>query len=848
MIPNQLRAKTLYLVIAFVFSMLLLNSSLASAQDNWFTDDFKWAYDSFYYDTWNSKVACEPETSHCVAIVYDDIGLFTGRAVHVYYSTDYFQSVVTDEIISPCFYDGSSKCQHCFHDYITNAQHPNGWNLNDSLPMDIIFRTDDNKYWMTIGSDVYTFSITDSPKVTLQYNLYARNEIMGILNENEIYSLFWRGSSPMVQPQIKWLVNGTTKETWADIINTNLQCSPESGTCMQTNLAVRGFVPRDRALANTSHAFWSIVHLWDIGSGCLQWQSPTKNSVSMGTFPTDYNGLWFYLNNYMYYRRLDNATGNVSGGVWKAFSSDLSSYGSAELVYAENESVEEYISFAYGVRTNNYNVFQSDKLNNRTTPFALLSGVYSFREQLNSVKVTTMATDPITEEDLDVTSTAILNCTGTNYTYTDTGESYDLYTICDDDVKVSLYVSEYQPVAHTTIFSFDSGLCPTLFMDAHYFKPYRAYIKVIDTISGDPVSGATVEIDSLTNTTDASGWTSFLITPVNVNNFSMTYAEGSCLIDLRPTGELKPYYIRITSTGYTTYLETNLYFATGTTIGNTTFYEYEDVMTFQLDRGATYQIKVRTDDGIEVYGSGVIVTTSGANQTFLEVGGTIVETNQAISFPAFFRLVDDRPSYTVYFNLTQGNFTDSYADTVVNTTSHYLYTFYIPDQQCQTVGDCVDSYCIGSYFYEVSACSSYECVYDVETCFLFCDDESGCHEGETTEACYFDVDCTDECIDAGNLKVSSCGVNNICVEHSTECPYGCVDVVEGEDYCESAPDIAYCDQSTVTGMLTCLQAGILGFISGTYDPMMYLVVTIFLVIIVVSMISLAFRGTQRVIR
>jgi hypothetical protein len=222
-----------------------------------------------------------------------------------------------------------------------------------------------------------------------------------------------------------------------------------------------------------------------------------------------------------------------------------------------------------------------------------------------------------------------------------------------------------------------------------------------------------------------------------------------------------------------------------------------------------------------------------------------------LSFPSAFALVDSRSSWTAYVNLTQGSYFVADTVSIVNTTSLYSYTFTLPNsssnQQCLSDLGCDMSYCAGNTWYSVGHCIGGLCTYGAQYCPIFCNDVAGCYYDMTAVDCPagFDSECwgSNVCTDSKHLKNYKCSAENKCVYDIVECDYMCAD-----DVCLVAPPLELCDQSTVVGMLGCLQSGMMNFIGRTYDPMMTIGVALAITVLLTAFLAFAFKGVSHVLR
>jgi hypothetical protein len=307
-------------------------------------------------------------------------------------------------------------------------------------------------------------------------------------------------------------------------------------------------------------------------------------------------------------------------------------------------------------------------------------------------------------------------------------------------------------------------------------------------------------------------------------------------------GTPRSYWIQASKSGYRTTNTYNFQFADSSYL-----YKTESALNVYLDRGAEVVVRVYTSDGVEVAGNLVSVTGLGSNLTYILLNNVPVQTNTSTSFPATYRLVDGRPSFTENFTLVQGSYSQSQLITIFNTTNYYTVSFTLPtvstSQPCSTNLDCTQSYCTGNFFHDLTSCTGGYCAYDVESCVL-CDSDAGCFNTETSATCNFDSECYGQivCLSTAVLQDSRCGSDNKCVLAQIQCAYGCE-----EGVCKPATAEVQCDQSTTLGMLQCMQSGMMNFIGSTYNQIFAIFIVLFIAVIIGLVLTTAFKGVERVV-
>jgi hypothetical protein len=797
---------------------------------------------------YSPKVACEQDMQHCLMLVYDTTAIFGGLLG--IYSVDGFQTPVTFPPNGNTFYvftipnvDLTEEVTNSNIDYM-------------NLPYDIWYDKDNSEYYIlatenTQGAKYYTYNIFSSLSTAQSFSLTGRipdefqtwkafqirgkdsDEPQAIILHNSCYSSILSTCHGFVDIQQYYLKNGTY------IGYTNIYDSGASLNCPSAGYGTAEDKDIDEIgtfLVDTNDYLQYEIY-GDFSCNGIQ----TYDTLSAGTFPTTSLGYNYYKEGQdLVYMREEGAS--VNEGNWYISTEDFLTYSSPVLYYAWDKANGESIPRSDRTLLSGKRVYTYER--NHYTDF----GIYVYIEEVFPIYVFGRYVDPLTgEPDLPVNQSVTLTCPN-GYSTTDIDSDALVYTICDTAMNMSIYTSGFIPTSDEITFDIPSGCTSSMFVYVSYLpSSYSPNITVRDRITGQPISGAVVKFNNIVQgTTDADGKLQVSVNPIQDSSF--VESSYGCGIYLDVTGTPREYWVQASAGGYRTTNEYDFVFAEEHSSGGTTYYTYkaEDALTVYLDSGADVQVRVYTSDGVQVEGNLVTVKSEGADSTFLLIDDIPTSTDTATSFPATFRLVDSRTSWSANFTLTQEDYVVSQNVSIINTTNYYSISFTLPDdsgdQPCNTILDCTASYCIGNYFYDLQSCTAGKCVYDVESCVL-CDDEAGCYNEVTTQSCYFDSECYDliECVNTAVLQDARCSEAGVCVLTEIECDYGCEDGV-----CVGAPTVEYCDQSTPAGMIHCLQIGMMNFMGSVYDPMFTILIAIFIAVIVGTMIGLAFKGASKI--
>lgn len=483
-------------------------------------------------------------------------------------------------------------------------------------------------------------------------------------------------------------------------------------------------------------------------------------------------------------------------------------------------------------------------------PFFGCGKVYFYEKANNPVFVTTSYYDEAIETTNPLITSMTVECLDPAINYTAAaGASFNVFQLpCNSNINLTLQTTAAYPFYSETNFDFLIG-CNQMNIEAVYIKSFTSTLTVRDQVTGNAVPSATVYIEGTPYTTDANGQIDYVVAPTTANFTVTTIPLPTCLVTMDATGVAvsENRYIYATKAGYYPW-------------SGTVAFDF-DGETIYLNQGEFIVSRVYYKDGIEATGekTSALINATGADQIYVIRGGIPYDETEDNDFPVTFQTIDALSSYTVTLGLTWGNFTDTTQVSVTPAKNNYgcnenacfELPFYSTDPEvgCATDLDCEQSFCLGSIFKELIQCNTItgQCEYQQTACPTFCDNDIGCYTSvEANESCNFDSECYDliACISTAVLRDAHCSPSlGVCVTEHVQCTYGC-------EYgaCKLPPVVPTCDQSTVAGMLACTQAGIMGFIGSTYDPMFMLLAVIAIVVIFVTLLSLAVKGVSNVIR
>lgn len=794
------------------------------------------------------KVACSPDFGSCALLVYDTGvlssacgGILPTAGLKLYYTLTPDQPNWQCEYVFPESYTFTGEA----------ADYPPNY--------DIRYNTADGKFRIISDTKLYEWDGSANPVNSFSFSSvtpHGQNRGVAFVDEegDEVLAVLHHGSPP--QYLASFAVTAWNSQSLGAILWT---CSPLYHGCQSSAFYAKVTYVSGNTKYELKTSQWDYSAFPSVNWYNLGWQTPESN--------LDMDDDHDYTKAYQYYypeegiiffeRDVGDTPNDLGDGIYYSGHNaptgidwiypTVTPYYAYDTLYAEDtESSSRYFEerkiYAVAKRGTNYGCL----------PFVGCGKVLYHSKSNNPVFVTTSYYDDLIGITNPLTTSMTLECLdpAINYTASAGAAFYAFQLPCNSNINLTLQTVSAYPFFHEQNFDFSVG-CVQMNIEAVYIKPFTSTLTVRDQVTGSAIPSATVYVDGSPYTTDVDGQIEFIVAPTSATFDVSTVGSPTCLITLDATGGVssESHYLYVTKTGY--------YPWTGTVALD------PDGYTIYLNQGEFIVSRVYYKDGIEATGlkTSALINATGADQIYVIRIGIPYNESQDNDFPVTFQTIDASSSYSVTLGLTWGNFTDTTVVSVTPAKNNYgcnenacfELPFYSTDADvgCATDLDCEDSYCLGNIFKELTSCNTLtgQCMYQQTACPTFCDNDIGCYTTiEANESCNFDTECYDliRCISTAVLKDASCSPSlGVCVTEHVQCTYGC-DLTT--DACIGAPSEVVCDQSTVVGMLGCTQAGIMGFIGSTYDPMFMLLLVIAIVIITVTLLSLAVKGISNVIR
>jgi len=569
----------------------------------------------------------------------------------------------------------------------------------------------------------------------------------------------------------------------------------------------------------------------------------SRMKLGMGSFPTDYTGLDYYYGGQLLYQQDDNAT-------YITHTTDFATYYNTTVYYVWDVGNAEKI-FSSDISVDNTNCVYTFE---RSTNVTGTSGIYAYNEPIYSFQIRARGVDINSFTKVPISVESAISCNNNAWYYAQSGIDKILVTPCLTNNTIFISAAGWQPdmVYLTGIDSLNPVGITVITAPVSGFgfvNNYDVKFGAFDKFASQPINGATMSVDSATKLTGTNGIATYTLYPYTVANFYISNQSTTYYLSL--FGTPKVYDVFASKTGYVTsdIAQVNL---TGSSVpsGNSSFLRTYNI---QLEpTNARLVIDVWWSDGIHYSGDTAVVRVGGNNgNIYLERGGVLYSQNYATSFPATFILQDNRSSWTASANVTYGSYSDSASIAVTSTVFYYFHDFYLPNSstthECTSDLGCGGTFCKANVWYHNGRCQTGACVYDFDSCVL-CDDEAGCYTETTNVTCPtgLDAECIgmNYCIDTKNLASFKCSAGKNCFKSIEVCGYMCDST---EKVCLVAPVGVECDQSSVNGLLGCLQSGVLSFINSVYNPMFMIMVAIFVAVMLTTLFILVYKGISSVI-
>lgn len=715
-------------------------------------------------DPYSPKVACKSDNSHCMALIYDD----TYHATYKIFSVDSFVTYPAQNRGGIGFDYGTAWLSpltgHPPENILT--QH-----TNYSLPYDIWAEPQGNYYIMiggtsqgggnivylhntATGHDIQVWNLTNTA-----FNSYA---MVGIFNKNTEHPKIWvlndTCGGQYSGGVMYWLENGTVANGIGNVINWGGGASPcTSGMAM----LVKGFIGSDTV--------YDIYAIRSLSYGTTYAAYSNLTATNLPSFPTDLNGISYWDGFNFIYSRAANITSNMSAGLYRTTTIDLTSWTAPDAYHIFNSGISESIP----ATSDEQKQKEIWTYSLRTNLTGSSNGIYAYGISLFPILLQLNSIDQYGNT-VSESGYATINCPNYSTTVSGTG-SIITQSQCQTNNTIIISTSGTIPSIFTTNFDI---LCPNqyTYLQTKYAKPMNVTITVIDSLRGWRVSGAVVSIFGLaSNTTDANGTATFY----NINPFSnptlQKKASSGCNYPLLISGGTQPYSYSITKSGYATVTVNSITF--GSINNNIPTYDATKIVYMTPNIGVV-NVRLLTSDLKEINPLCAKLTIdSDATNTTWEYLGQLIKTNQATRFPAKFYLETNISTISLTLTLNLSNQTYTYSTAIAfNETKNIDWSLPFTSQAipCCQSNDCPANYCNGQFNNQLSSCTNGVCQYNVTDCISqdLCDSKAGCFDYDTGQNCTRDTECTPSCFDGYTMLYMKCGLIG-CVGKQSQCTTFC---------------------------------------------------------------------------
>jgi hypothetical protein len=817
----------------------------------------------FGWHLYDPKVACETNNEHCAILFFDNSpSLLWGGGLWVYWSSKRPTYGVFEPVTST--YQDAAQFSTAYAQYWDDAAASTTAKPDYlGMPYDIMWAPSLGKYLIIVdnptpldGAEIWSYSPNDVPRFTYIRTLSKDDRPTGVTCAD--YGGCWRANYP-----IQFIDKESTVPRVA-VLYQGCYSVDISGNCIHTTESIQYFyalngthivtqsVVGDCSVGTSASFYRTVVRATLVDDAVYRYKihaeggtqgCGTRDYDNINTgFPTDYLGFAYIHDsgsNFKYTRAYSSSS--VPEGIYSTSTSNFAAYSTSVLHYAYDKNIGEIIKLTDTEQTTGKNVFAYYRTSSGTPS----QGIYFAKAELFPLYTTVQALD-VSSGLYTNASTSATVIAADGYTEAGSGSSITLHTTKRSANTMKFLTTTYLPNYDETVFDVPTG-CEFMFFFPKYLPAsYNLALYVYDSVTGSPVSGATVQFNELLYTTGSAGNVTIPISPLADVVFAPVVDSGSCRITYNPSGSPRQYFVQISKTGYKSLVMMAESFAHA---GGGTF-TFDTTKTYSLDKGTAVTVSVVTNNYVPVEAGRVTVNVSGFSYIFPNVIAT--------EFPYTWSVVNDTYPAILHLALALAGCTSTYNAsgnlTIQSTDVAKAYQFKLPynanQMPCVRDMDCAASYCVGNTYYALSGCNvgTCACDYSATVCGTLCDWDSGCYDLTSNVSCRFDSECygNNRCADAYTIESWTCGFGGTCIAQYQECPTTCD---SDENVCVGVAAVGVeCDQSSVTGMLTCMQSGIMSFVGTTYNPMMTIGVVLFLVILIVAILGLGFRAVASVIR
>jgi len=704
---------------------------------------FKLFAETILSDPQNPKVACHPNGLHCLMLVYENNSFF-GKGVKIWFANDFFRNFFTRWQIGSVSIDFSAY-EHGYYD-------------NFNLPYDVAYIEDEGKYYFFVFNTVYSYDGTTLSTIGTFSGVNPNNRIgLSYTNENENIVITFEPSSDFAITAFKGtqLLNSySIRATWAGATNLFQGTNWYNGSIRVTGSSV---------------------------PGCTATTSCTVN-ISLGSFPTTFTGLDYWLNGEVVYQRDDNSS-------WSVTTDDMSSFGTPTLIYGWDSSIRENITHSDSDITSGNQIYVYKRESNDTN-----EGVWVYNLPLTEISFLMEGFNPNKGFTELVNITATVNCSKETFTDSDSGDLATIQTPCTEDNILSISSFTFRPNSfifnNFTIPSNCIGLSNLIRTSttSGYISPYDVTVNYFDELFGTRIEGVSATLNGDPETSDSNGEAIFSdVFPVNNDNFTVETIESACTTRLTFTGNSKAFSLISTKSGYESKTDNFFLAESPFNIEEGNFIKTKNIIMTPIN--TIVNVKVFTSDAVEISPSSLSITLEGSNSTFWSLNNQLFNTNVATQSPARFVLLNNTGTFEINVTVDYfGEFIEKRNVSVSSTTDIDVFINYTSSAlPCFIDTDCQSDLCVGSIYKKFLSCQSNLCTYRPSDCITSdkCDTILGCVDLVSTTNCTRDSDCVNTCSTDFVMINNKCGDNNFCKGVFVDCDTSCNSTL---GYCQELAD------------------------------------------------------------
>jgi hypothetical protein len=701
----------------------------------------------------DSSIACAPDFSHCMAMVYDDL-YKTLNGFLIPNPRAYWGIYTPSDFTFSFNYSYYDTYQPFFH-----------------YPFGIQYNKNDGNYYYWYGDPKKTVGGHHGIEFYRYNTLYKNSTYLTNLPTPSV-------SCPIVFGQGTANTGNVYYDGYGSIYKYNMFTGTNNNTGISTGLGFgfsctsvdyeKGYVGEKSG--GTPFQIYFVMQYQYLGT------KNTTFSYNMSGFPSPFSGIHYELNNDIYYAI--NTTVNYTSGIYKVRSTDFSSYSGNMLYYTFNPAIEEYIPRSIGGKTDIGVMYQQYRECNSTYGGQYCPQISNSNVTFNLLTFQSQVLNPVTNVNSPVSTLIQATCNSINFTTSGNtpvgGGILTLGVPCDSNITLIYTNTLLRPAMYSEIFNLPSG-CSSLYTRLTYSQPYTLTSIVTDGLINTPLQGATVTLDTTTNTTNANGQ-AFIsnVFPYDSPTFISSFTNSSCQHGLTTSGNPHSFFYTVSKNDYSTVTISPL-----SLVNATSSFATGVLRTVIYPNGINVQITTHTSDGFTVTPVSTTTNWSGAFiQSNLVQGAYNPNQTTAGGIPVNFILFSNLSTYNLTVNLTYNNITQTKIVTITNGTNdncdggYCIIDFTLPYTfitfPCFKNSDCVGGTCFGNTFYDLIGCRAGTCSYTQTIC-PSCDSRVGCYNTGTTQPCNGDQDCNKTCTSTSTASYGYCSSTGNCIYKDIIC-------------------------------------------------------------------------------